>query len=88
MTAKYLETWVNGEYVFSAPELAGRWGVNRKTVNKMLNNGRLNGIKVGQGKTQPNWGVLESEVIRAEQDRLVMRRNIIRRWSAEAQAIA
>ena len=55
MTAKVLETWVNGEYIFSAPELAGRWGVNRKTVNKMLNNGRLKGIKVGQGKTQPNW---------------------------------
>ena len=88
MTAKYLETWVNGEYVFSAPELAGRWGVNRKTVNKMLNNGRLKGIKVGQGKTQPNWGVLESEVIRAEQDQRVMRWNIVRRWSAEAQATA
>lgn len=76
------------EYVFTGPELAGRWGVTRKTVNKMLRTGRLKGVRVGLGKIRPQWGILESEVLRAEQDRLVMRRNIVRRWTEEVQVAA
>ena len=53
----------NLEYIYSGPELARRWGMNRKSVNRMLNSGRLEGLRVGERM----WGIPSSEVIRYEE---------------------